>query len=896
MEYSKYEDQFEVPFAISQEGIAQAIGIRRDNIPRAMKDLKAAGLVTESVARVEGVYRKRKVYFLTDQGFQFIQELRSKILATVVDITLNNGNIEKLKISDLNTRFRPGRPLELMKILALISIDNIIEEKDIEYRSTSPPVSTTAKKNKTSSTLTPTGGPTSSNTPKVSTIYRTDEKTGPGSKIEYIEHLDEAPPQRYFVGREREIQKINRWLTSEDQKILVIYGIPGIGKTSLASKVISEYTGRMHLFWHRFHRWDTMRSILLPFSEFLAKMQRRRLKSYLSGKHSLDFNNIAQILEDDLDNSQTILVFDDFQRIKEDIAEFFSLLIEILSRIKGVYVIIVGRRILPFYDRSDVIVKKLVTELQLDGLDETSSRLLIKLKVVDDELFKKIYELTQGHPLFLELISSVKDLTDKKDIKRYIYEEIFSNLEEREKILMNILSVFRYPVTSQAVFIEEDMDIEVLDLLVERNLVQEIAYDLYDIHDLVREFFYIRLPPTIRERYHLEASKYYIEEGSTIGSVEAQYHLIKSGDYKKAASLAIANGDEIINKGYIEEFMNVLEEFDMNNTPKNYWADIMLLKGEILTIMGDLDSALDYYKQSLLLSDKSNIQLVKAKGLRKIGHISRTRSDLKSAEKNFKESLKISEEINDQQGIADIYRGLGEIYGIKGEFEKAIEFLLKGLDYAKTAEDLQVLAMAYVDLGTVYGNMGDHEKAIEYHEKCISVLEETGDQYSMAKVMNNLGVVYLNKGEADKALKYFEDSIKIARTTGDIRQMGYGLTNASEIYIKEMKFDRAKEYLDESIKIFNKVGDKFKLAGAFCNYGVIYSKQQLWDDAVEQFSKGISILEKLHHSYYLAKKYIDFGKIYEAKKDKTNANSYYSKAKDIFRRLGLKYEDYVYAV
>jgi tetratricopeptide (TPR) repeat protein/adenylate kinase family enzyme/DNA-binding MarR family transcriptional regulator len=870
MEYAKYENQFEVPFAISQEGIASAIGIRRDNIPRAMKDLKAAGLVTEKVARVEGVYRKRKVYFLTDHGFQYIHELKSKILSTEISIIHPDGHKENVKVSEMNTRFRPHRPLGLIEIINRISDDNSLELKilteGMEYPSRRSRMG-----------------------PEVSSSHLRE-----GS--EYIEEIDEAPMRRYFVGRTKELNKILNWFDTGDHKIAVIYGIPGIGKTTLANRVLSEYQGQKHMFWYRFHRWDTMRSILLPFSEFLAKMQRKRLKSYLSGKHSLDLNNVSQILEDELDNSKTLLIFDDFQRVKEDIAEFFSLLIEILSRIKGVHVMIVGRRIMPFYDRSDVVVKKLVAELQLDGLDESSSRQLLKLKNIDDKLFKKIYELTKGHPLFLELISSVKDITDKKDIKRYIYEEIFSNLLEQEKILMNILSVFRYPVTSRAVFIEDDMDIEVLDELVERNLVQEIAYDMYDIHDLIREFFYIRLPPNIRKRYHLEASDYYIEDGSTLASIEAQYHFLKAGEFEKAASLAVANGDEIINKGYLEEFMNIIEDFSMNNTPETYWADIMLLKAEVLTITGDLDTALEYYNQALMLSDSSKIPLVKAKTLRKIGHISRTRSDLKSAEKNFNDSLKISKQIKDNQGIADIYRGLGEIYGIKGEFEKAIEYLLKGLDYAQTSEDLQVLAKAYVDLGTVYGNMGDHDKAIEYHEKCISVLEETGDQYSMAKVMNNLGVVYLDKGESDKALKHFEDCIRLSRTTGDIRQMGYGLTNASEIYIYQSNFNQAKEYLDESIKIFNKIGDKFKLAGAFCNYGVIFSKQHDWEKAIDQFSKGISILEKLHHSYYLAKKYLDFGKIFKAKKDKSNATKYINKAKEIFKRLGIKYDDNIYIV
>jgi tetratricopeptide (TPR) repeat protein/DNA-binding MarR family transcriptional regulator len=870
MEYSRFENQFEVPFAISQEGIAKAIGIRRDNVPRAMKELKTADLVIEKVARVEGVYRKRKVYFLTEHGYKFIQDLKNKVLNSEILLKHGDGRIEPAKISEINIKIKLPIRFGLIEILNNLSSDGVLNIKSLTES-----VQQTAIQ-------------------EIEPV--TNGKDGISDKAKFVEFIEDAPQTRNFVGRGKELKKIKTWLDKDEHKVAVIYGIPGIGKTTLASKIMEEFIDKRHIFWYRFHRWDTMRNTLMVFAEFLAKTHRRRLKSYLTGKHNFDMNDIAQILNDELDDAHLLLIFDDFQRVKEEIAEFFSLLIEILSRINGVDILVVGRRILPFYDRGDVVVKKLVMELQLAGLDEMSSKQLLKFSDINDATFKKIYKLTMGHPLFLELISNVKDISDQKDIKRYIYEEIFSSLVEKEKVLMNILSVFRYPITSRAVFIDEHMDHEVLDTLVERNLVLEIAYDLFDVHDMIREFFYIRLPPNIRKQYHLAASEYYIEDGSTLASIEAQYHFIKAGEYEKAISLAIANGDEIINKGHLEEFMNLLEEVKRKNIPTKYQADVMLLKAEILTITGDLDTALEFYNQALLVSDKTEALLVKAKALRKIGHIYRTRSDLKNAEKSFDSALKISKEIQDQMGMADTYRGLGEIFGIRGDFDKAIDYLLKSLQYAKDADDYQVLAKVYMDLGTVYGNMGDHDKAIEYHEKCISVLKETEDLYSMARVMNNLGVVYLDEAKYDKALEYFEECINISRNTGDIRQLGYGLTNASEIYTINSKYNHAKKYLDESVKIFKKVGDKFKLAGAYCNYGVIYSNQKNWDEAIDFFTKGVSILEKLHHSYYLAKKYLDFGKIYETKKDKTNAKKYFKKANDIFTRLGIKPTVKKYAV
>ena len=99
--YSKYEFQYEVPFELSQEGIAQAIGIRRDNVPRTMKSLKNEDLIFEKVLRVEGVYRKRKVYFLTEKGQDYTNTLTAKVLKSITSIKMKNGDVVSKQISKI---------------------------------------------------------------------------------------------------------------------------------------------------------------------------------------------------------------------------------------------------------------------------------------------------------------------------------------------------------------------------------------------------------------------------------------------------------------------------------------------------------------------------------------------------------------------------------------------------------------------------------------------------------------------------------------------------------------------------------------------------------------------------------------------------------------------------
>ena len=57
-DYSDYSNSVEVPFALSQMGIANAVAIARSNVPRAISGLKDQGLLIERQAHVHGVTRK----------------------------------------------------------------------------------------------------------------------------------------------------------------------------------------------------------------------------------------------------------------------------------------------------------------------------------------------------------------------------------------------------------------------------------------------------------------------------------------------------------------------------------------------------------------------------------------------------------------------------------------------------------------------------------------------------------------------------------------------------------------------------------------------------------------------------------------------------------------------
>ena len=79
---------------------------------------------------------------------------------------------------------------------------------------------------------------------------------------------------------------------------------------------------------------------------------------------------VAEILEHDFDGLNAIFFLDDFHKLNKQLLALFTLIREMLERVSGVQFLIFTRSTVPFYDRREVVVKKLIVELELEGLTE----------------------------------------------------------------------------------------------------------------------------------------------------------------------------------------------------------------------------------------------------------------------------------------------------------------------------------------------------------------------------------------------------------------------------------------------------------------------------------------------------------------------------------------------
>ena len=224
LDYSDFKDSIEVPFALSQMGIANAVAIARSNVPRAIAGLKDQSILVERQAHVKGVSRKRKAYFLTDSGITLASETWDRLSDWPVRIVLD----DQPAVSTTLGGAKGVLPFEMRPVDIIRYID---EHNCLDVRNLSADL--------------------------------VERDLSKHVEKQLVTSLADLPCLRHFYGRTTELDNMVNLLEARATTLLVP-GIAGIGKTTMASKLIERFMHRRNLLYHRCQDWEGSRSFSNP--------------------------------------------------------------------------------------------------------------------------------------------------------------------------------------------------------------------------------------------------------------------------------------------------------------------------------------------------------------------------------------------------------------------------------------------------------------------------------------------------------------------------------------------------------------------------------------------------------------------------------------------------------
>lgn len=262
----------------------------------------------------------------------------------------------------------------------------------------------------------------------------------------------------------------------------------------------------------------------------------------------------------------------------------------------------------------------------------------------------------------------------------------------------------------------------------------------------------------------------------------------------------------------------------------------------------DLDTALLYGNQSLLLARKSKFKSGEAQAYNNLAGTHFFRGDFDKALTSNLRALTVKQQllpngktVASAKSIASTLNNIGTLYLDMGKYEKAIHYQLRSLEIKEKLNDSLGIAKAVNNIGNIYDKQGNEKLAAQYYRRSLKLMEQLNNKGGISAALNNLGNMFLKQNQFAIALDYFNKALSIRRETEDLKGIGATLNNIGETYYEMRDYKRAVKYYNEALLILEKTGEIYGRAVALNNIGDIYTVNKDYRKALEYYVKSLSV-------------------------------------------------------
>jgi len=847
--YGKYIKDKSVPEAISQKGIAEALAVSKGHISKVIHRINCSdeGLLKEKFRHIDGLKRKRKVYFLTSKGIKKSDELKERLVQQDITVSRDQG-IERLSIGEVLNKF----DIELVKIITELE-DDFLDLQKLDRKEDS-----------------------------------------------FVGREEELKKLKELYGEVTNNNSIN----------VFISGKAGIGKTRLV-KEFRKHVFEDEATFLEGRSFVNSADPYLPIKEalndvvdinqrILTKIENEEPfneRKKLEAKRNLSFQKTADLISEISENEPLVIFLDDLHWADKASVDLLYYLMNRIVKKRVMFIITYRTEDVSSGDPLKEMLQKasrekLIKTIELNELSKKDTSEIMKnvLKTEDlpEEFVDLLNEKALGNPLFIKecifqmLEEGIIDVENdkyprrKEDVKipRIINDIItrrIDKLDENTKSILEIGCVVGNEVPYEVLFDIVDMDemdlINNIESLLEaeiwteekngeilnfvHTLISETVYD--GMSDLKKKTFHNKVAGSIEKIYDEEIEEhytnlaehnrkaekyrkgldYYVKAGRYARSLYANENALDL--YEKAIELFDKTKRDIEKSDIYNEFAEILRTKGKYARSKRYFEkamkntdetekqqDIYISIGNLFASQSKYKQALNHFEQGLSLSNKNNI--VKCKLLHSKGWILVMLNEYDKAEEIFKKENKIANDMGSKLFIAKSIHDIGIHAYHLGEYEKAIEILNNAVKTIEDEDEEDLLSGLYNDIGIIYRRSGYLDKSFTCFEKSLKFRIEKGDQYDIATTLTNLGLLYIDKGKLDEALEKEKESLEIWKKIDNKDGIASSYNNIGIVYSFMGDPSKALNNYEKSLQIWRKIDNKYRIGEVFANIGNSYRK------------------------------------------------------------------------
>ena len=276
----------------------------------------------------------------------------------------------------------------------------------------------------------------------------------------------------------------------------------------------------------------------------------------------------------------------------------------------------------------------------------------------------------------------------------------------------------------------------------------------------------------------------------------------------------------------------------------------------------------------------------KARCIGWLGIINRDTGNWDEAERLCQRSLRLREALGDRLGMATSWGILGDIERNRGNWDEAEHLHNRYLEIMEELGDRSGIATSLGLLGDIERNRCNWGEAERLYRQSLEVWEELGNRSGMAFSWEQLGYVEFNSNNWDEAERLHRQSLAVRKELGDCAGMASSWEQLVPVECNRGNWEEAERLCRKSLELREKLGDRSGVASSWGVLGDIERKQGNWEEAERLFRKCLEVEEELGNRSGMAYSLAYLGDIERNCNNWTQAEKFLRSALELMKELG----------
>ena len=698
---------------------------------------------------------------------------------------------------------------------------------------------------------------------------------------------DIIPAVGVFIDRKEQKKNIRRFLGDESRRLVVIQGLPGIGKTTLAAKLAGEVAKRFKAIFWMTCKADQLSSDVLfaKLDSFFERNGEQELRSIWNDPRTDHLETKINRLIRVLSVNSYLLIFDEFQnwmdsdfQVKNN--EVRKVLASILCTSHQSKVMLISDQ-KPLFDPI-VFHLPLGSEIECEllKLDNPSSIKFLSetgLEIHDQELLNRVVEHCDGNPFMMQVFSflvkgshrSPEDLLASGETETKLaslFQVATKDLGEDSLRLLQMLSIVRLALNEKQVRELTPSGGKAIGLLLDRFLVTKNAQThKFNVSTMVRNYIKGRISSSYQKELHKQAAEFYMKQRSDkvprnyeelqLG-VEEAFHRFSYGNCEVGARAIVSIAPLLLDWGYVELAEQNITQALRNTTDPSLKAQCLFLNGSIADLRGNYPQAIEHFKEALLLFEATGDNSSVAKTLFRIGRIynalSRFAAGEESADKYFLRCIETCKKHSVKEGWAASLLGMAWNRQEQEQFSDVDEILglyVQSIALAKESNDPETLSSAHRQIGFLLWSKRQQKDEAQWHyEQALQVSERNQLAKEIGSIHSELGYLYNDWGD----------------------------------------YDKAEQCCRQAIQIFEAINNEYGLCSAFLNLGRVFESKSDLETAVVWYNKSRNLSVSINNFGSQAYACLQLGKVLRKQNKPAEAEAVLLKAERLSKDNNLR--------